>query len=798
MPDQVILPPPLQAAPRATGTSFRCDYLTDSITVLSDGRVTCGLDDPFGKRNYGNIRDQSVREIFASPDIVRLRERLASGKRCSTCHLYTQVGEGDPPPEPPPLPRRLIVETTIRCQLRCRNTCCDLNNDRSFKVRQEPFLSDELFRKLIDEVGPHLKAMYFFNYGEPFLHPRAVDMLEYARAANPTMTITTSTNGLQLARGDLADRIVANRLLDSINFTIAGYDDPSYQLYHKGGSFEQAFEGMRRLIEAKRRSGRANPWVKWRYLMFNWNDSDEQLERARALAGEAGADELRFMLCSTPLEGRSWRRAYGTPGFDAIQDILEYEQHYRTDPFGDRGLYPPENDALLGAFCWTSRRARLELRASGDRVILLLGRQGDACGHPAAARLKTPWSEQPADVGSDAWALNVISVPASHRDKPVEVFVEVDNPYIHVRHGTSDDTRELGVMVSLSFAEPAVKLEGMRLPTAHHAPPECWVESSPFRASGFSGVVPIAVLNGEYAVDGGDFGCTPAMVRTGQSVRVRHRTAPVGGMGVTTSFLIGGTLGEFTSYTRSPPGTAPAGRDEAPLAVSPNPPPALQAIEPYAIVTQLYRDLLGREPDPQGLVYWSSRIRDTGDRVAVANSLFESGEFAMRTAPAVRVFFACRSGIPDDAALRTWVKRFWAGESIPSIASVLMNCGEFVLRYAGLSDADFAERLQAEIASPPRLQLDPARHRRLDRFLEICGSAQCSSRLDARVKISVAFANMLRRRPDDSGWEFWQDQCEAGGLRRFLDVLMNTDEYRRRFAAARREEPGGCGFGASF
>jgi hypothetical protein len=682
------------------------------------------------------------------------------------------------------MPRRLILETTIRCQLRCRNTTCDLNNDRGFKVREEPFLCFDVFRKLMDEAGPHLGAMYFFNYGEPFLHPRAVDMLQYARRTNPSMTITTSTNGLLLERGDAIPRIVAGRLLDSINFTIAGYDDPSYQLYHKGGRFAQAFGAMRALVEEKRRHGLASPWVKWRYLLFNWNDSDEHIARVRELAREAGVDELRIMLCSTPLEGRSWRRSYGTPGFRAIEDVIEYEQHYRTDPFGDRGLYPPESEPVLGAHCWTSRRARLDIAPAGDCIVLLLARQGLPGEHAAEVMLVTPWGKQRAQVGIDAWELNVIPVPPPHRGGTVTVHIETDQPYIHMRHGTSHDTREQGVMVSLAFAEPAVRPPPFAFPVMRHAPADVWLESAPVVAAGFADVAPIAVLDGEYALDDGPYVCAPAMVRAGQRVRVRHRTARSGGMGRTTSLLVGGTTSEFTSFTSplaavledgaqelSDPATT---ADEAPRR-------SIADVYPRLLVRQLYRDLLGREPDAQGMSYWLSRLRETGDSVCVAEGLIKSSEFADHTAALGRIFFACMGGIPDYATLDTWFQRYWAGESLESIASVLMRNGEFVLRYGGLDDAAFVERLQAEVTDPPRLDFDPGTGRRVDRLLEICASPQCRSRLGSRVQVATIFVRMLRRRPDDSGWEFWNDNCAAAGPRRLLEVAMGTPEFLGRF-----------------
>ena len=53
--------------------------------------------------------------------------------------------------------------------------------------------------------------------------------------------------------------------------------------YHKAGSFEKAMLGLRRLVEEKRRVGRTKPIVHWRYLLFNWNDSDACIEEALRL-----------------------------------------------------------------------------------------------------------------------------------------------------------------------------------------------------------------------------------------------------------------------------------------------------------------------------------------------------------------------------------------------------------------------------------------------------------------------------------------------------------------------------------
>jgi hypothetical protein len=266
---------------------------------------------------------------------------------------------------------------------------------------------------------------------------------------------------------------------------------------------------------------------------------------------------------------------------------------------------------------------------------------------------------------------------------------------------------------------------------------------------------------------------------------VRHRPAREGGLGRSTSLIIGGTVSEFTSFTSRAAVLAQA--DDAP----PAPPAETQAdatstrsftdVHPPSLVKQLYRDLLGRDADVHGLSYWLAKLRETGDSVRVAQGLLESDEFDERCGALGRVYFACLGGIPDYATLDAWLQRSWDGEPLDSIAAALMRNGEFVLRYGGLDDAAFVERLQAEVTAGPRLPIDPGRGDRLQHLLEICASAQCRARLGSRVQVATIFVRILRRRPDDSGWEFWNDDCAAAGPRRLLEVAMGTQEFLRRF-----------------
>ena len=428
-----------------------CEWLWHSVTVLCDGTVTCGCSDPFKTRNHGTLKSSSLREIFAGALIEKRREDLLAGKKCHKCALHENAEGKDALALTPsgPYPKKLMLEPTIKCNIRCINETCNIANDAAFHLRREDFMSWPLYTKLMDEAGPHLKELVFYNYGESFAHPKAIDMLAYAKKVNPRIRIATSTNGILLARDGIAERIVEEGLLDAICFTIGGVDQETYVRYHKAGSFEKAMTGMRRLVEAKQRAGKTAPLVHWRYLMFNWNDSDEHVAEALRLREEVGVDEFKFMLTASPIEGRSLRRAPGTTGFEAIKKWLAFQEDYSADPYQEAGLWSLENSPRLGPFSWTGRNARVSLKPVDGQVNLRLARTMNPVAPQQAVKLRLPWQqEMTANVGTGKWGDNLISVPVEFHDE-VQIALEVDQIFSPVRHADSHDNRELGVMVCM-------------------------------------------------------------------------------------------------------------------------------------------------------------------------------------------------------------------------------------------------------------------------------------------------------------------------------------------------------------
>lgn len=433
-----------------------CKWLWHSATVLCDGTVTCGLDDPFKLRSYGSLKRGSLREILNSQPVHDRRQSLLNGQECHGCELHSHINPSNMHDLAPtaPEPRRLVIEASIKCNIRCNNSICNIANDKTIHLRREDFMSWGMFCNLVEQSAHHVKEIMFFNYGEAFMHPRALDMLSFIRRTNPDARVVSSTNGILLNNNMMAERIVDENLLDSLCFTIGGVDEETYTKYHKAGSFAKAFEGMRRMIDRKHKTGLKTPNIHWRYLLFNWNDSDEHIETAVRLAREIGVDEFKIFLTGTPLEGRSLRRAPGTSGFAAIAEHVDYEVHYQPDIMAEAGLWQVEGNESEDAFAWTSERATVLLKPSDGRITVRLKRPQGYLIDDVEVSIVTPWGRYDAAVGRDLWGVNAIDVPEQYDAAQVKIGLDISKTFMPFREGLNDDHRPLGVMIAMDGVRP--------------------------------------------------------------------------------------------------------------------------------------------------------------------------------------------------------------------------------------------------------------------------------------------------------------------------------------------------------
>ncbi len=293
---------------------FTCDWIFNTLVVLCDGTVVCGCADPYGQRPLGNVHTQSLYDIWNAPETQSIRRDLNSGYAsfCEPCGLKCFLNDNDEPIQRPvqleTIPR-LFVEPTVLCNLDCYKSVCN-SHSGIVRTRQHPLMSFDCFKKIADETGPGLVRLDFFNYGESFVHPQAVEMLEYFKSRYPGVYVYLSTNGLMFDEDKIYRLVKAG--IDEITFSVDGADQETYSRYRVKGDFKTVKRNMELCVKTRNKFGLEIPFINWRYILFSWNDSDVQLQKARECAESLGVDRLTWEITDHPPDAVSTRFQIGT------------------------------------------------------------------------------------------------------------------------------------------------------------------------------------------------------------------------------------------------------------------------------------------------------------------------------------------------------------------------------------------------------------------------------------------------------------------------------------------------------
>ena len=301
------------------------------MVLLCDGRLVCGCADPYGKRVLGDLRVMPTVSSVWTGDVARtLRQDIVNGGStfCGDCPLKLPLKKAEPAPPRPldvgRLPSRLYIECTAACNISCSQACCAPETGIT-RTRQAGMLDYDLFTRVVDEAGPALGRIDFFNYGEAFLHKRALDMVEYIKSRHPHVYLYTSTNGLALTE-DGARRL-ARSGIDEVTFSIDGARHETYVQYRQRGDFAKAIRNLAALADEKRVRGLDVPYINWRYILFSHNDSDEEMDLARSMASEIGIDRLCWEITDHPENMVSRRFVPGSPDYARIEHAI-WDRNY--------------------------------------------------------------------------------------------------------------------------------------------------------------------------------------------------------------------------------------------------------------------------------------------------------------------------------------------------------------------------------------------------------------------------------------------------------------------------------------
>ena len=215
----------------------------------------------------------------------------------------------------PALPHILHVGVTTMCNLQC--PACPTGTGTLGRPAQHlPF---DLYSQTVEELRGTLMFLLFWDWGEPLMHPRLPDMIEYAGRSG-IMTVV-STNGTVANNAAQIDRLVAARP-SVVIVCVDGADQETYEKYRAGGKLSRVLDTIRGLRRAKDQQRTPYPLIEFRTLALR--DNQRQMPELVRMADECGADLLSVKSL----------RPYDYRGTNVDSDLVPLEPAMRRYSYG--------------------------------------------------------------------------------------------------------------------------------------------------------------------------------------------------------------------------------------------------------------------------------------------------------------------------------------------------------------------------------------------------------------------------------------------------------------------------------
>jgi radical SAM protein with 4Fe4S-binding SPASM domain len=187
-----------------------------------------------------------------------------------------------------------------------------------------------MYRRLLDEIGAYVFMILFWDWGEPFLHPGAFDMI--ADAHRKEIKVVASTNGNVFSDPRKADDAIRCGL-DTVIFAIDGISPETYERYRHKGDYEKAVQGIRTIVERKKVLSSRTPLVNFRFIVMRHNE--HEVPRLPSLVRELGADALTLKTLNPSADD-----TYGdmqTKSEKKDNPLLPLNPHYRRFVYDEQG-----------------------------------------------------------------------------------------------------------------------------------------------------------------------------------------------------------------------------------------------------------------------------------------------------------------------------------------------------------------------------------------------------------------------------------------------------------------------------
>ncbi|WP_406651272.1 4Fe-4S cluster-binding domain-containing protein (plasmid) [Aliisedimentitalea scapharcae] len=267
-----------------------------SVFLRANGSLACWCD--AGSKLTLKAYDPTVnysKDVVFGPVFSGLRGKLQKGEMpfpdyCRDCMVLASGACFNRQWEEKKEIHIFQVEASIACILECPG-CMTLAARK--KNHGRPWhLEVEIFEKYLSDFkndGVSIRTIDFQGHGEPLLNRNVWKMAGLAKSYFPQANITMCT----VAHGKY-DRSQIHSGIDEVMFAIDGIDQKSFEENRIRGNFDKAYTFMKSFCQGVINEGREIKTI-WKYILFDCNNSPEQLIRAQEMAAEAGVQEILFV-----------------------------------------------------------------------------------------------------------------------------------------------------------------------------------------------------------------------------------------------------------------------------------------------------------------------------------------------------------------------------------------------------------------------------------------------------------------------------------------------------------------------
>jgi hypothetical protein len=265
-----------------------------SVTLKSDGHLSC--DDSSGYRvHLGEVSSKaawSIKKVFEAPVMRHVRQSFREGRVAwpGTCEGCDLLSPGAPALDTLSSRIEVRIEPTLACELRCPG--CERMHEvvrREGDWHLDPALFESLLKSCVSSRIEVARIIYL-GLGEPLEHPDFGALVKLARKIVPDTIQEVTTNGNQDFLKSIGDAH-----LERIIVSCDGLYQGSYVKYRIRGEVERALQFMRDV----RKYAKGQPFLEWKYILFEFNDSDQELLEAQKVAEGLGVDSMMFIVTNT-------------------------------------------------------------------------------------------------------------------------------------------------------------------------------------------------------------------------------------------------------------------------------------------------------------------------------------------------------------------------------------------------------------------------------------------------------------------------------------------------------------------